>query len=147
MSVHDSDLQAAVDSTSIAKDTGETDLVQYLRDQLAERDIETKDEAWLQPHGRADQGRPELHDRQRAERLRPGPPRAGRRALSRDAGSVGGSEWCTNPGCPSNHALTGLRRVGVNDYTCTECGEALRTPMSVVLAHRRTHARLARRTP
>ena len=48
MSVHDSDLQAAVDSTSMAKDTGETDLVQYLRDQLAERDIETKDEAWLQ---------------------------------------------------------------------------------------------------
>ena len=47
MSVHDSDLQAAVDSTSIAKDTGETDLVQYLRDQLAERDIETNDEAWL----------------------------------------------------------------------------------------------------
>jgi hypothetical protein len=47
MSVHDSDLQAAVDSTSVAKDTGETDLVQYLRDQLAERDIETQDEAWL----------------------------------------------------------------------------------------------------
>ena len=47
MSVHDSDLQAAVDSTSVAKDTGETDLVQYLRDQLAERDIETNDEAWL----------------------------------------------------------------------------------------------------
>ena len=47
MSVHDSDLQAAVDSTSIAHDTGETDLVQYLRDQLAERDIETNDEAWL----------------------------------------------------------------------------------------------------
>ncbi len=47
MSVHDSDLQAAVDSTSIANDTGETDLVQYLRDQLAERDIETNDEAWL----------------------------------------------------------------------------------------------------
>jgi hypothetical protein len=47
MSVHDSDLQAAVDSTSVAKDTGETDLVQYLRDQLAEREIETNDEAWL----------------------------------------------------------------------------------------------------
>ena len=63
MSVHDSDLQAAVDSTSVAKDTGETDLVQYLRDQLAERDIETNDEAWLNLHGREDQGRPELHDR------------------------------------------------------------------------------------
>lgn len=48
MSVHDSDLQAAVDSTSVAKDAGETDLVQYLRDQLAEREIETKDEAWLE---------------------------------------------------------------------------------------------------
>ena len=47
MSVHDSDLQAAVDSTSVAKDTGETDLVQYLRDRLAERDIETNDDAWL----------------------------------------------------------------------------------------------------
>ena len=48
---HDADLQAAVDSTSVAHDTdqdGEIDLVQYLRDQLAERDIETSDQAWLE---------------------------------------------------------------------------------------------------
>ena len=47
MSVYDSDLQAAGASTTVAKDAGETDLVKYLRDQLAERDIETNDEAWL----------------------------------------------------------------------------------------------------
>ncbi len=47
MPVHDSDLQAAVDSTSMAKDVGETELVQYLRDRLGERGIETQDEAWL----------------------------------------------------------------------------------------------------
>ena len=44
---HDADLQAAVDSTSVAKSVGEKDLVACLREQLAERDIETKDEAWL----------------------------------------------------------------------------------------------------
>jgi hypothetical protein len=49
MAVYDSDLQAAVDATSIAKDTGEADdLVGYLRDQLAAREIETSDEEWLQ---------------------------------------------------------------------------------------------------
>lgn len=48
MAVHDSDLQAAVDSTSLAKDTGETELVEYLRQQLAERDIETSDQEWLE---------------------------------------------------------------------------------------------------
>jgi hypothetical protein len=46
--VYDSNLQAAVDATSVAKDTGETDLLAYLRQQLAERDIETADEAWLE---------------------------------------------------------------------------------------------------
>ena len=46
------------------------------------------------------------------------------------------SEWCTNLDCPSNHALKGLTRAGVNDYICTVCGEALRTPMSAVRAHR-----------
>ena len=45
--VYDSLLQAAVDATSMAKDTGETDLVGYLRGQLADRDIETADEDWL----------------------------------------------------------------------------------------------------
>jgi hypothetical protein len=48
MATYDANLQAAVDATSIAKSTGETDLVSYLREQLSERDIETKDEAWLQ---------------------------------------------------------------------------------------------------
>jgi hypothetical protein len=48
MAVYDSDLQAAVDATSVAKDTGDADdLVGYLRDQLAEREIETSDEDWL----------------------------------------------------------------------------------------------------
>lgn len=49
------------------------------------------------------------------------------------------SEWCTNLDCPSNHVLKGLTRVGVNDYICMVCGEALRTPMSAVRAHRATH--------
>ncbi len=48
MATHDADLQAAVDSTSVAKNIGETDLVGYLRSMLAERDIETQDEAWLE---------------------------------------------------------------------------------------------------
>jgi hypothetical protein len=37
-----------VDATSVAKDAGETDLLTYLRQQLAEREIETADEDWLQ---------------------------------------------------------------------------------------------------
>lgn len=45
--VYDSDLQAAVDATSVAKDTGVTDLLAYLRQQLADREIETADEDWL----------------------------------------------------------------------------------------------------
>ena len=49
------------------------------------------------------------------------------------------SEWCTNLDCPSNHVLKRLTRVGVNDYVCTVCREALRTPMSAVRAHRATH--------
>jgi len=49
MATYNADLQAAVDSTGVALSTGEIDdLVQYLRDQLAERDIETKDDAWLE---------------------------------------------------------------------------------------------------
>lgn len=44
---YDSDLQAAVDSTSVVKDTGETDLLETLREQLAERDIKTDDQEWL----------------------------------------------------------------------------------------------------
>jgi hypothetical protein len=48
MARHNSDLQAAVDATSVAKDAHETDdLEGYLRDQLAERDIETSDDAWI----------------------------------------------------------------------------------------------------
>jgi hypothetical protein len=46
---YDADLQAAVDATSVANDAGTTtDLVQYLRDQLGEREIETRDDAWLE---------------------------------------------------------------------------------------------------
>lgn len=49
MATHDADLQAAVDATSVAHDTdADLDLVQYLRDQLAEREIETSDDAWLE---------------------------------------------------------------------------------------------------
>lgn len=50
MGQYDADLQAAVDATSVAHDAGteDRDLVQYLRDQLAERDIETSDDAWLE---------------------------------------------------------------------------------------------------
>lgn len=48
MATHDADLQAAVDSTSVALVAGEAeDLKEYLRQQLAEREIETQDEAWL----------------------------------------------------------------------------------------------------
>lgn len=48
MASYDADLQAAVDAMSVAHDAGtEDDLVQYLRDQLAEREIETSDEDWL----------------------------------------------------------------------------------------------------
>lgn len=48
MASYDADLQAAVDATSVAHDAGtEDDLVPYLRDQLAEREIETNDEDWL----------------------------------------------------------------------------------------------------
>jgi hypothetical protein len=48
MATHNSDLQAAVDATSVAKDAKETDdLAGYLREQLSERDIETTDEDWI----------------------------------------------------------------------------------------------------
>jgi hypothetical protein len=48
MARYNRDLQAAVDATSVAKDAHTTtDLLGYLRDQLAERDIQTSDEDWL----------------------------------------------------------------------------------------------------
>lgn len=48
MARHNSDLQAAVDATSVAKDARTTtDLHAYLVEQLAERDIETSDEDWI----------------------------------------------------------------------------------------------------
>jgi hypothetical protein len=50
-----------------------------------------------------------------------------------------GSEWCTNLDCPSNNRPRGLRRVGVNRYTCKVCSEVLTGRMSVILDHRRTH--------
>lgn len=49
------------------------------------------------------------------------------------------SEWCTNLDCPSNYVIDGLHRVGVNHYLCLECAEMLRTPMSEVFAHLRSH--------
>ena len=64
---------------------------------------------------------------------------AGDPELSARGVSVIGSEWCTNTDCSSNHALPGLWRVGVNDYTCKVCGERLRTPVDEVVAHRRLH--------
>jgi hypothetical protein len=49
VATYDADLQAAVDATSVAHDAGtDQDLVQYLRDQLGEREIETADDGWLQ---------------------------------------------------------------------------------------------------
>jgi len=50
-----------------------------------------------------------------------------------------GSEWCTNLDCPSNHAVRGLKRVGVSRYICKVCGEELTGPTSAIFAHRRTH--------
>lgn len=48
MATYNSDLQAAVDATSIAKDSGVSDdLATYLREQLAEREIETSDDEWI----------------------------------------------------------------------------------------------------
>lgn len=49
------------------------------------------------------------------------------------------SEWCTDLECPSNHTVAGMQRVGVNDYTCSACGDRLHAPMSRVLSHRRRH--------
>ena len=70
MATYNADLQAAVDSTGVALSTGEIDdLVQYLRDQLAEREIETQDDAWLERMVEGVRNDRELHDRQRAERL------------------------------------------------------------------------------
>ena len=49
MATYDADLQAAVDATSVAHDAGsEDDLVKYLVDQLAEREITTDDREWLE---------------------------------------------------------------------------------------------------
>lgn len=51
MASYDADLQAAVDSTSVAKDAGvatESGLVDYLRDALKEREVETDDQEWLE---------------------------------------------------------------------------------------------------
>ena len=48
MGRHNSDLQAAVDATSVANDARETeDLAAYLREQLGEREIETNDDDWV----------------------------------------------------------------------------------------------------
>jgi len=49
------------------------------------------------------------------------------------------SEWCTNLACPSNHMFPSLRRVGVSTYICKQCQRELSGPISVVLAHPRSH--------
>ena len=69
MAEYDTHLQRAVDATSVAKDAGETDLATYLREQLAEQDIETHDEDWIQRVLDRHREGPELHDRERAEGL------------------------------------------------------------------------------
>lgn len=51
-----------------------------------------------------------------------------------------GSEWCTNLDCPSNHALRGLHRVGVNIYVCKVCREELRGPITFIVGHRAAHS-------
>jgi hypothetical protein len=48
-------------------------------------------------------------------------------------------DWCTNLDCPSNHALRGLHRVGVNQYVCSGCDRTLTGTMMSIFAHRRTH--------
>jgi hypothetical protein len=49
MATYDADLQAAVDATAVALDAEEdVDLVEYLREQLASREIETDDQGWLE---------------------------------------------------------------------------------------------------
>ena len=50
-----------------------------------------------------------------------------------------GSDWCTNLDCPSNHAVRGLHRVGVNQYACKTCSESLTGPVMSILAHLRAH--------
>jgi hypothetical protein len=48
MAVYNHDIQAAVDATSVAMDAGSVpDAVALLRDELAKREIETRDDAWL----------------------------------------------------------------------------------------------------
>lgn len=47
------------------------------------------------------------------------------------------SHWCSDLSCPSNSAVDGLLRVGVNEYRCLGCGARLRTPMTRVVAHLR----------
>ena len=48
MATYDSNLQAAVDATSLARDSGEKDLVAYLKEQLTDREIETNDQDWVE---------------------------------------------------------------------------------------------------
>ena len=48
MATYDSNLQAAVDATSLARDSGEEDLVGYLRAQLEDREIKTDDQVWVE---------------------------------------------------------------------------------------------------
>ncbi len=52
------------------------------------------------------------------------------------------SEWCTTPSCPSNFAVRGFQRVGVNDHLCLTCQAHVQTPFPEVVEHRRAHVQL-----
>jgi hypothetical protein len=60
-------------------------------------------------------------------------------ADQRDRAREAAVDWCPNLDCPSNHALPGLVRVGVNLYVCSVCGEELSGPFSAYGGHRNLH--------
>ena len=55
------------------------------------------------------------------------------------SGETAYADWCPNLDCESNRVIPRLTRVGVRRYICSVCGQELTDPMSLVLAHRRTH--------
>lgn len=61
MATYNHDIQAAVDATSVAMDAGAVpDAVALLRDELAKREIETRDEGWLTATVEAIRGDPNV---------------------------------------------------------------------------------------
>lgn len=60
MATYDADLQAAVDATSVERDAGfDGDLVELLREQLVQREIETADQDWLERTAQAIRDNPD----------------------------------------------------------------------------------------